>query len=154
MPAGFTGPFAKRLNAICNITVEETIENAVLTRGHVYIAAAGSHVSLNRHSNGQVVIHASTHPADALHIPSVDVMMTSVAAMYHGLAMGIILTGMGADGSIGMRSIFEAGGLTVGQDEETCVVYGMPRCCAQQNIQAYRAPPRNTKPDYGRCSIP
>ncbi len=98
MPVGFTGPFAKRLNAICNITVEETTENAVLTRGHVYIAAAGSHVSLNRHSNGQVVLHASTHPADALHIPSVDVMMTSVATTYHGLAMGIILTGMGADG--------------------------------------------------------
>lgn len=134
MPVGFTGPFAKRLNAICNITVEETTENAVLTRGHVYIAAAGSHVSLNRHANGQVVLHASTHPADALHIPSVDVMMTSVANTYHGLAMGIILTGMGADGVIGMRSIFEAGGLTLGQDEQTCVVYGMPRCCAQQSI--------------------
>ena len=69
-----------------------------------------------------------------LHKPSVDVMMLSVADVFHGLCMGIIMTGMGADGLQGMRAIASAGGLTVGQDEASCTVYGMPRSCAEAGV--------------------
>jgi two-component system chemotaxis response regulator CheB len=69
-----------------------------------------------------------------MHIPSVDVMMKSVASAFHTQTMGIILTGMGADGAEGMKAIHREGGLTVGQDEASCAVYGMPRVCAEMGI--------------------
>lgn len=67
-------------------------------------------------------------------MPSANVLMNSVAAAFHNLALGVIMTGMGSDGAEGMRSIFREGGLTIGQDEETCTVYGMPRVCAEMGI--------------------
>jgi len=76
----------------------------------------------------------SSTPSDVIHIPSVDIMMLSVAEVFRSLAMGIIMTGMGADGALGMQAIHREGGLTVGQDEATCAVYGMPRACAEMGI--------------------
>jgi two-component system chemotaxis response regulator CheB len=69
-----------------------------------------------------------------MHIPSVDVMMESVVAAFRSLAMGVILTGMGSDGAQGMTAIHRAGGITIGQDESSCAVYGMPRACAELGI--------------------
>jgi two-component system chemotaxis response regulator CheB len=134
MPPGFTGPFAKRLNDLCKVAVHEAEQGMPVERGHVYIAPAGKHMTVRRRTSSEVALHISTTPDNTLHIPSVDVMMLSVAETFRSQAMGVILTGMGADGALGMKAIFQEGGLTVGQDEATCAVYGMPRSCAEVGI--------------------
>jgi two-component system chemotaxis response regulator CheB len=81
-----------------------------------------------------VYLRLSILPGKSLHIPSADVMMSSVAEVFGASAMGIVMTGMGNDGAAGMRAIFEQGGLTLGQDQASCVVYGMPRACAESGV--------------------
>lgn len=134
MPKGFTGPFARRLDGLCSVTVREAVHDANIEPGVVYIGPAGQHFTVQRRSPSKVVIRLSNSPAGTLHTPSVDVMMTSVAEVFRSLSMGIILTGMGADGVQGMQAIAREGGLTVGQDEASCTVYGMPRSCAEMGV--------------------
>ncbi len=134
MPVGFTGPFARRLNNLCKVTVREAEPNDPVEPGVVYIAPAGLQMTVYRRATSQAAIRLSDSPTDTLHIPSVDVMMLSVAEVYRGLSMGIVLTGMGADGALGMQAIYREGGFTVGQDESTCAVYGMPRSCAEMGV--------------------
>jgi two-component system chemotaxis response regulator CheB len=130
MPSGFTAPFAKRLNSLCAVSVCEAVHGQAIQPGVVYIAPAGSHLSVERTSS-QALICLSDKPENQLHIPSVDVMMQSVASNFHSLAMGVIMTGMGADGAQGMNAIHREGGFTLSQDEGSCAVYGMPRACAE-----------------------
>ncbi|MGA8271151.1 MAG: chemotaxis-specific protein-glutamate methyltransferase CheB [Candidatus Sulfotelmatobacter sp.] len=133
MPMGFTGPFAKRLNNMCAISVCEATQGETVQPGMAYIAPAGSHLTVDRTSS-RTSICLSNKPDNQLHVPSVDIMMASVASAFNSTAMGIIMTGMGADGAQGMNAIHQKGGLTVGQDEESCAVYGMPRACAEMRI--------------------
>jgi len=140
MPAGFTAPFAQRLNSLCSVTVREARHGETVQPGVVYLAAAGKHMRVERISLSRTILCLDTHPDDCLHIPSVNVLMNSVATAYRNLALGIIMTGMGSDGAEGMQSIFRAGGLTIGQDEATCTVYGMPRVCAELGILARVVP--------------
>lgn len=133
MPAGFTEPFAKRLDSLCAVSVCEAAQGAVIQSGVVYIAPAGAHLTVER-GGSRTVISLSDKPENKLHIPSVDVMMQSVASAFGSLAMGIIMTGMGSDGAQGMGAIHRQGGFTVGQDESSCTVYGMPRACAEMRI--------------------
>jgi chemotaxis response regulator CheB len=74
------------------------------------------------------------HPDDNPHIPSVDILMESVASQFRSLAMGVILTGMGSDGTLGMKAIYRQGGFTLGQDEASRLVYSMPQACAEPGI--------------------
>jgi two-component system chemotaxis response regulator CheB len=134
MPAGFTGPFAERLDRLCGISVREAADGELIRSGVVYLAPAGWHMTVHRATPVTVNLQLSRKPENSLHMPSVDVMMSSVAEVYRSAAMGIIMTGMGSDGLIGMKAIAEAGGITVGQDEATCTVYGMPRSCAEAGI--------------------
>ena len=134
MPHGFTAPFAQRLNTLCSVAVREASHGETVQPGVVYLAPAGKHMRVERLSPSQTILCLNTHPEDCLHIPSANVLMNSVAAAYHNLALGVIMTGMGSDGAEGMRSIFREGGLTIGQDEATCTVYGMPRVCAEMGI--------------------
>jgi two-component system chemotaxis response regulator CheB len=134
MPHGFTAPFAQRLNTLCSVAVREASHGETIQPGVVYLAPSGKHMRVERLSPSQTILCLNTHPEDCLHMPSANVLMNSVAAAYHNLALGVIMTGMGSDGAEGMRSIFREGGLTIGQDEETCTVYGMPRVCAEMGI--------------------
>ncbi len=134
MPPGFTGPFAQRLNTLCSLTVSEATHREVLRPGVVYIAPAGLHMRVDRVSDTRTIICLDPQPDNYLHIPSVDLMMKSVADNFKGRAMGVIMTGMGADGAEGMKAIHAQGGFTVGQDESSCTVYGMPRACAELGI--------------------
>jgi two-component system, chemotaxis family, protein-glutamate methylesterase/glutaminase len=131
MPAGFTGPFAQRLNSLCAVEVHEAIHDEPILPGVVYIAPAGIHLTVHHLSDSRSFICLDPSPENHLHIPSVDVMMKSVAQNFRNLAMGVILTGMGADGAEGMKAIHKQGGLTIGQDEASCTVYGMPRASAE-----------------------
>jgi len=134
MPRGFTGPFAARLNTVCSIAVREAVHHEPLQPGMVYIAPAGQHMAVQHHPGRTASITLGANPAHHLHIPSIDILMTSVAEGFHHSAMGIILTGMGCDGVKGMKTIFQQGGLTIAQDEASCTVYGMPRACAEQHV--------------------
>ena len=134
MPSGFTGPFAKRLDGLCAASVREASQGETLQTGAVYIAPGGRQMTVDRSTDPRGTICLSDTPVNQLHIPSVDVMMQSVAAAYGPLAMGVIMTGMGSDGAEGMSAIQREGGFTLGQDESTCAVYGMPRVCAEMGI--------------------
>lgn len=141
MPVGFTGPFAQRLDALCALTVREATTHELIQPATAYIAPAGLHMRVEgRLSDGRPMILLDPEPANSLHTPSVDVCMKSIAAFYKKSACGVILTGMGSDGAEGMKAIYLAGGLTIGQDESTCTVYGMPRVCAELGILARIAP--------------
>jgi two-component system chemotaxis response regulator CheB len=134
MPAGFTAPFAQLLNSLCSVPVREATHGESIQNGVVYIAPAGIHMTVDRLSTSRAALFLDVNPANSTHRPSVDVMMKSVAKAFGPSAMGIIMTGMGSDGVEGMKAIYRSGGLTVGQDESTCIVYGMPRACAQMSI--------------------
>jgi two-component system chemotaxis response regulator CheB len=134
MPAGFIAAFAKRLNSLCALSICEACHGAVVQPGVVYLAPAGFQMTLDRLADSRVLIFLSSKAENQVHVPSVDVMMQSVASAFHSRAMGIIMTGMGSDGARGMKAIHHEGGLTVGQDEASCAVYGMPRVCAEMGI--------------------
>jgi two-component system chemotaxis response regulator CheB len=134
MPAGFAAAFAERLNNLCAVSIREAAHGDVVRPGVVYIAPAGFHMTVERPSDSRMLIFLSDKVENQMHVPSVDVMMQSVASAFHSRAMGIIMTGMGADGARGMNAIHREGGFTVGQDELSCAVYGMPRVCAEMEI--------------------
>ena len=134
MPLGFTGTFAQRMNALCSVTVREATHGEPIQPGVVYIAPAGMHMTVVRPSDSRGIIWLDTHPEDCLHIPSVDVLMKSVAEAFRNGALGVIMTGMGSDGAEGMKAIHRLGGLTIGQDETSCAVYSMPRACAELGV--------------------
>ena len=147
MPPGFTAPFAQRLNALCSVQVREATHGEIVYPGVVYIAPSGIHMTVERRSASRTAICLTSHPENYPHTPSIDVMMQSVAAAFHGLAMGVIMTGMGADGALGMKAIRREGGLTVGQDEASSAVYGMPRVCAESGV-LQRVLPLSEIPPY------
>ncbi len=134
MPPGFTTPFALRLNSLCQVPIREAVHGETIEDGTVYIAPAGIHTTVERPSDSRPTICLSPQPENQVHTPSVDVLMLSVAATYRNLSMGVIMTGMGSDGAVGMAAIHREGGVTVGQDEASCTVYGMPRVCAESGI--------------------
>jgi two-component system chemotaxis response regulator CheB len=133
MPVGFTGPFARRLDSLSRLTVREAAGDDAVEPGVVLVAPAGRHLTVVRRSSGRVAVRLYDQApggVEARHMPSVDVMMHSIAETFGSQAMGVLLTGMGSDGANGMKEIYDAGGYTVGQDEATCTVYGMPRAAA------------------------
>ncbi len=140
MPIGFTGPFAKRLNTLCQVRVEEAKPDQILEPGCALIAPAGYHITFARRTHAKYSVCLSNVRNGSLHIPSVDVMMKSAAEVFENPAIGVILTGMGADGAEGMKALHARGSMTIGQDELTCVVYGMPRACAEAGILRGSAP--------------
>lgn len=134
MPPGFTGPFAQRLNSLSQLTVREAQDHDRVEPGVALIAPAGWHMIAQRVSPSHCAVSISKEPPDTLHRPSVDVLMQSVADVYGSSAAGIVLTGMGSDGLLGLGAIFQKGGYTAAQDEATSTVYGMPRACAEAHI--------------------
>jgi two-component system chemotaxis response regulator CheB len=134
MPRGFTAPFAERLNKLCAVPVCEASHGEIVRPGVVYIAPAGSQMTVDYLANSRIVVCLADKPENQLHAPSADVMMQSVASAFHSQAMGVIMTGMGADGAQGMSAIHRERGFTLGQDEASCAVYGMPRVCAEMGI--------------------
>ena len=135
MPIGFTTTFAQRLNSLCSIEVKQAAQGELIRPGTAYIAPAGLHMRVVPSlSDPKPAIGLDKHPENAMHIPSVDVLMNSVAEVFKNRALAVIMTGMGSDGAAGMTAIFRQGGLTFGQDEASCAVYGMPRVCAQVGV--------------------
>ncbi|MFG6355713.1 MAG: chemotaxis response regulator protein-glutamate methylesterase [Acetatifactor sp.] len=127
MPPGFTNMYAKRLDNQCNVVVKEAETGDQVKPGHVLIAPGGDrHMRLVK-VNGVYQVECKAGPKVNGHCPSVDVLFESVARVAGPKALGIILTGMGGDGARGLLEMRRAGARTIGQDESTCVVYGMPK---------------------------
>ncbi|UCD83221.1 MAG: chemotaxis response regulator protein-glutamate methylesterase [Deltaproteobacteria bacterium] len=126
MPLGFTRSLAERLNHQCAMEVKEAQEDDPILPGRIYIGPSGYHLKLRRSMDKYWVV-LSKSPRDTQHCPSVDVLIDSVARVWPGRMLGIILTGMGDDGAEGIRVMKQRGGMILAQNEETCVVYGMPK---------------------------
>lgn len=127
MPPGFTAMYAKRLNDQCRIKVKEAQTGDRVLPGHMLLAPGGdAHLHLLK-VNGVYQVEVKKGPKVNGHCPSVEVLFESVAKAAGSHAVGIILTGMGGDGAKGLLSMRRAGARTIGQDESTCVVYGMPK---------------------------
>lgn len=128
MPANFTRSFAERLDRLCRPTVQEADDRKPLARGNVYIAPGGArHMEIVRGMGGGFETRLREGDTVSGHRPSVDVLMTSVAGVAGRDAVGIILTGMGRDGAQGLLKMRQAGARTIGQDEHSSLIYGMPR---------------------------
>ena len=126
MPPGFTNEFAKSLDRICPLDVKEAEEGDAIQPGRILIAQGNKHLEVERKFTGGVV-HLSDSPLVSGHRPSADVLFASVALAYQNHALGVIMTGMGRDGAAQLGTIYKEGGMTLGQDEKSAVVYGMPR---------------------------
>ena len=126
MPERFTAMYAQRLDGICEMSIREAKDGERLERGVVLIAPGNRHMSL-RKAGGQYFVKVADGPAVNRHKPSVDVLFRSAAECAGGDALGIILTGMGDDGARGMKQLHDCGARTIAQDEESCVVFGMPK---------------------------
>jgi two-component system chemotaxis response regulator CheB len=145
MPAGFTAAFAKRLNGLCEVDVKEAEDGDIVVQGGVYIAPGGRHMLLQR-TGQRYHIAIKDGPAVSRHRPSADVLFRSTAQNAGRNALGIIMTGMGDDGARGLLEMRKLGAATRAQDEESCVVFGMPKeaiaCGAVEKVVSLAQIPR------------
>ena len=126
MPEGFTEMFAKRLDECCSLEVHEARSGDLLVAGRVLICPGNRHIMVRRMPRGDMVVLSDGPPVNG-HRPSADVLFHSVAQEFGLMAVGVLMTGMGEDGAEGLGAIKSAGGMTIAQSEESCVVSGMPR---------------------------
>jgi two-component system chemotaxis response regulator CheB len=133
IPAGFTRSLASRLDSRSPLPVREARDGEAVMPGRVLIAPAGLHMKVRRRGSA-IKIVLDEEPRSSLHRPSVDVLMASVAKAYGPRALGVVLTGMGSDGTIGLGAIREAGGRTLAESEESCVIYGMPKAAVDAGV--------------------
>ena len=126
MPANFTTAFAERLNSLCQITVKEARDNDSVTIGSALIAPGNFHMILRR-SGARYYVEIKTGPMVHHQRPAVDILFKSTAKNAGANAIGVILTGMGADGAEGLLEMKKTGARTIAQDEAICVVFGMPK---------------------------
>jgi two-component system chemotaxis response regulator CheB len=133
MPAAFTGPFAKRLDSVCRISVKEAESGERLTPGVAYIAPGGKHLRIEQRIS-RIDLVVTQEPVEALYKPSANVLVESVAKGVGRRALGVIMTGMGSDGLEGVRALKQAGGKALAQSDATCVVYGMPKAIVDNKL--------------------
>ena len=126
MPERFTSRFASRLNSVCRINVKEAADGDPVVRGQALIAPGNRHMVVIR-NGGRLVVELNDGPLVSRHRPSVDMLFRSAARQCGKAAIGVILTGMGDDGALGMLELKQAGAFNLAQDEESCVVFGMPK---------------------------
>ena len=126
MPPGFTKSYAARLNGLCRISVKEAQDGERVLPGHAYIAPGGLHLSVERSGANYIARVRDGEPVNR-HKPSVEPLFLSAARVAGPNALGVMLTGMGADGALAMKVLRDAGSWNVAQDEASCVVFGMPK---------------------------
>lgn len=133
MPASFTGPFAKRLDSVCSLSVTEAVNGDKLVNGHAYICPGGRHIGVQmRGPLAEVLV--TDEPKSALYKPTVNLLMETAGKCMGRRVLGVMLTGMGSDGVDGARVLKEKGGWLIAQSEATCVVYGMPKAVVDAGL--------------------
>lgn len=150
IPEAFSKAFANRLNSACKMEVREAVDGDTVTPGKVLIAPGSSHMLLKR-SGANYYVELRSGPKVSGHCPSVDVMFRSVATNAGANAVGVLLTGMGADGARGMLEMKEAGAMTITQDEASCVVYGMPMQAVKLGASTKEIPLSNIADEIMSC---
>jgi len=133
IPVGFTKSLADRLAAKSPLVVREAVDGEPVRPGQVLIAPAGTHMKVAGRSHSAIV-RLDDEPRQSLHRPSVDVLMGTVAEVYAKGSVGVVLTGMGQDGTQGLREIRRVGGKTLAEHEESCVIYGMPKAAIDAGV--------------------
>jgi two-component system chemotaxis response regulator CheB len=133
MPEGFTEMFANRLDECCSLEVKEAKHGDLLTAGRVLICPGSHHMRVRRMPQGEAVVLSEEPPVNG-HRPSVDVLFRSVAQEFGPRSIGLLMTGMGDDGADAMGQIRDAGGFTIAQSEESCVVFGMPKAAIDKGF--------------------
>jgi two-component system chemotaxis response regulator CheB len=136
MPPGFTQPFAERLDRLSRLRVSEAVEGDRLQPGRVLVAPAGQQLRIT----GNLVVVLAAEVDSLKHVPSVDLTMKSAVRARPGRVLGVLLTGMGRDGAEGMAAIRTSGGITIGESEASCVVYGMSRAAEMQGAATCMLP--------------
>jgi two-component system chemotaxis response regulator CheB len=139
MPLGYTELYARKLDEISALSVMEAQEGQEVTPGMVLVAPAGRHLTFRRAGAG-VLSHLDLRPLDTPHRPAVDVLFQSAAEVYGGRTLGVVMTGMGADGRDGAAWIKARGGRILTEAEESCVVYGMPRSVVEAGLSDAQVP--------------
>ncbi|MDR0551815.1 MAG: chemotaxis response regulator protein-glutamate methylesterase [Spirochaetaceae bacterium] len=139
MPQGFTLEFARSLDKICPLDVKEAEDGDELTGGRILIARGDYHLEVEK-LRGRGYVRVTREPPVSGHRPSVDVLFASAAVSYQNHVLGVIMTGMGKDGAAQLGNIYREGGITLGQDEQTSVVYGMPRIAYEQGYVMEQVP--------------
>ena len=139
IPKGFSRSLAERLAGRSPLPVREAHDGEAVAPGTVLVAPAGIHTKVRRRG-GVVRVALDEEPRSSLHRPSVDVLMASVAKAYGPKALGVVLTGMGSDGTAGLGAIKEAGGRTLAESEESCVIYGMPKAAVDAGVVGRQVP--------------
>lgn len=130
MMEGTTALWADRLDRVCALSVTEARTGEVFSAGKVYIAPAGMHMRI-RGTAARPVVRLERDFADVMHVPSIDFLMSSAATLFGGRVLGVLLTGMGSDGALGMLAIRRAGGVTLAQSEDSAFMASMPRAAAE-----------------------
>jgi two-component system, chemotaxis family, protein-glutamate methylesterase/glutaminase len=131
MPEGFTEMFARRLDEACALRVKEAQSGDVLQPGRVLVCPGSRHMKVKRLPRGDIAV-LSDEPRVNGHRPSADVLLRSVAEEFRAQAIGVLMTGMGDDGAEGLGAVKKAGGTTIAQSEDSCVVYGMPKAAIER----------------------
>ena len=151
MPPHFTKTLAERLNNISRVQVKEAEQGEVISAGKVLIAPGGRQMTF---CNGSpfVTINISDDPLDALYKPSADIMMKSAANTFQGPLLGLIMTGMGKDGVEGLKHIKSKGGYVIAQNEESCIVYGMPQAALEEGVVDSMVPLENISQTFERLT--
>jgi two-component system, chemotaxis family, protein-glutamate methylesterase/glutaminase len=158
MPPNFTKSMAERLDSQCALTVREAVEGDKMERGTVLIAPGGQHMTFQRRGS-DVVAKISSEPKTTLYKPCADVMMLSAVEMYRSGLLGVIMTGMGKDGLEGLRAIKQTNGYVLAQNEESCVVYGMPKAAVDDGLADAIVPLENIADTLvqianSKCAVP
>jgi two-component system chemotaxis response regulator CheB len=153
MPKAFTGPFAERLNSKCSLSVREAADGDIVKPGEVLIAPGGVHTTLVKHGGGLVVrTEPTTSYPQHIYVPSVDLMLGSMAEASNGAMLGVVLTGMGNDGFKGMQQVKGLGGVSLVQDQSTSTIYGMPRACIEGGVADEVLPLGEIGPEVARLA--
>lgn len=134
MPPKFTKSLAERLNSMSQVEVKEAEPDEVVRGGVVYLAPGGFHMTVKKNYMGNPIINISAEPSNTLHRPAVDIMLNSVIKVYGKYTLGIIMTGMGRDGCDAIKELKSIGGHAIAQDEDSCVVYGMPKAVVDAGL--------------------
>ncbi|HTB85652.1 MAG TPA: chemotaxis-specific protein-glutamate methyltransferase CheB [Candidatus Sulfotelmatobacter sp.] len=134
MPTGYTAPFAEKLAEISQLPVKEAFTGCPVVPGQAWLAPAGRHLTFQRDSAGVVKVRLAHQPAGKPHKPSVDVMFESAAKTYGKRVLGVVMTGMGSDGTEGAAWIKAEGGMILTESEQSCIIYGMPRCVVEAGL--------------------
>jgi two-component system chemotaxis response regulator CheB len=150
MPPVFTKSLAESLDAKCQYEVREAENNEIVRPDVIYIAPGAKHMRVASGTGGAKIIQVTDDPPENNCKPAVDYMFRSVAREYGALSTGVIMTGMGGDGTLGLKVLKSFGAVTIGQDEESCVVYGMPKMAVEAGVVDVVSPLQMIAPEIIR----